>query len=416
MGEKDLSFLESFDKTRVNLGLKRVNAFLQQIGSPEKRMKYVHVAGTNGKGSVCAYLASALKEAGFRVGTYLSPHLIKFNERIQADGAQIGDRDLERLVAELREEKEKSGIDLSYFEFVTAIAFKYFTERECEYVALEVGMGGRLDATNVIIPEASAITKIGLEHKKYLGETLGEIAAEKAGIVKEGVPTVSAGQENEALEVIEKKCGALNSKLSLLGRDFSHSKHNSTLEGQGFDYSSEGTRFRNLKIKMLGSHQLENAALAVKALELLGIGEEPIRKGLAKAFLPGRFQLIHNNPAIVADVAHNPSGILALGNSLEEFFPGIKPLVVLGVSEDKDIGSIAGGIAGLAGAVICTKAKFRGMDAEKIATALKNAGFEGKIDVTPETGKAVEAAKGRREPLTVFTGSFFSVGEALGAL
>lgn len=413
MSSKALQYLNSFDLFKVDLRLDRIKAFLREMGNPEQFLKYVHVAGTNGKGSVCAYISSALKEAGYKTGLYLSPHLHKFNERIQINGKMIQDRDLERIILELKEVKQESKIDVSYFEFVTALAFKYFYEKKCDFVVLEVGMGGRLDATNVVIPEISVITSIALEHKKYLGESLEEIAFEKSGIVKKGIPVVSAEQNEKALEVIERKCMEKKAPLSVLSRDFSYVKHNATLKGQVFDYNSGKHSIKGLKTRLLGEHQLVNASVAVRALLELGIEEKAIRKGLEEAFLPGRFQLIHNNPAIIADVAHNPNGAFALRKSIQEFFPEKKALFVLGVSEDKDIKAIVKELSLVADSFICTQAKFRGMNAERIKQAIAENGFKGCIQLMPSVRKAVESALNQKKPLTIFTGSFYSVGEAM---
>ncbi|MEM0360220.1 MAG: folylpolyglutamate synthase/dihydrofolate synthase family protein [Candidatus Diapherotrites archaeon] len=416
MDSKAEELLASFDLHRVDLGLERIKAFLKEQGNPEKDLNYVHVTGTNGKGSTSAFIASALKEEGFKTGLYLSPHLKSFGERIQINGEQINEKELEKLVLEAGELKKKTGIDLSYFEFITAIAFKHFSEKKCDFVVLEVGMGGRLDATNVVVPKASVITPISIEHSRHLGDTIGKIAVEKAGIIKEGVPVVSAFQEKEALEVIEKKCKELNAWLSLASRDFSHIRRSSSLELQEFDYISQENEFKGLKIRLAGRHQFVNAAVATRVMEILKLSEKAIRKGLEKAFIPGRLQVIKTKPLVLIDVAHNPGAAKILKEALRELFPEQKALFVLGVSEDKDINGIVSELAFVAESFVCTQAKFRGMNAEKIRLSILENGFTGEIKVEPEVKNAVLFALSKKKPLTVFTGSFFSVSEALQAM
>ncbi len=416
MSEKTREILGSFDLLRVDLGLGRIKAFLEELGNPEKKMKYVHVAGTNGKGSTCAFIASALAEAGCKTGLYTSPHLLDFRERFQVNGKSIKSSVLEQLAGNLMKKKEESAINLSYFEFITAMAFEYFAEENCEYVVLEVGMGGRLDATNVITPEASVITPISLEHREFLGSTIEKIAAEKAGIIKAGIPVVSAKQESRAMGVIEKKSSELNASLSVFTQDFNYAERKATLQGQEFDYSSEKIELKGLKTRMVGEHQFENASLSVRTLELLGVEPGAIRRGLEKAVMPGRFQIIHNKPGVVVDVAHNAAGARALRKSLEGFFPGKKAQFVLGVSRDKDVGAIASELVPVAESFVCTQASFRGMQAERVASAVKKTGFKGNVYLIPNPGEAAVFALGQKPALAVLTGSFFSVAEELAAL
>jgi len=413
MDEKTLQFLDSFDLKRIDLGLDRVEKFLEFIGNPEKGIKYVHVAGTNGKGSVSAFIASALSQAGHKTGLYLSPHLKDFNERFQINGEKASDADIQQLIDWLKKKKEESKIDLSYFEFITCLAFKFFESNKCEFVVLEVGMGGRLDATNVIEPEVSVITQIGLEHREWLGNTITEIAGEKAGIIKQGKPVVIAGKEREAVDVIEKLCWEKNCDLYWLGKDFKFEHKRPNLESQAFDYVTDNKRIDSLETSLIGEFQFGNACIAVKALELLGINEQSIRIGLKKAFVPGRFQIIHNNPFLIADVAHNPMGANALQNSLQRFFPSEKVMFLLGISEDKAAESIAKELIPSAQSIICTQAKFRGMDSLKLKAAVELAGFKGDLIVEPKMSDAVKTALANNPGILVFTGSFFSVGEAL---
>jgi len=412
MAIEKYSFLKGLDPLEIDLSLDRIALFLEKTGSPHKKCKFVHVAGTNGKGSTSAFISSALKEAGFKTGMYLSPHLVDFRERISINGEWIAEQELIELGSALKAKKEELKIKLTFFEFVTAIAFHYFAGKECDFVVLETGMGGRLDATNVVTPEISIVTRIGIEHSAFLGETLARIAFEKAGIIKQGVPVASAEQNVEALKVIEGKCSETNSKLHLQNRDFEFKNNITEIETQKFDFVSGETKLERLETKLRGEFQFENASLAVKAMQLLGIGEEAIRSGLLNAGLNGRLQVIHNNPLVLLDVAHNPMSASALRNSIQKIYPNQNFLVVLGVSEDKDARAIVRELMPVAEGFVCAQAQFRGMEPEKLRDALTLEGFTGKIEVFHKVNDAVRFAMKNSTKILV-TGSFFSAGEAL---
>lgn len=343
--ESALEYIHAVQWAGHKPGLSRTRTLLAALGDPHKKLRFVHVAGTNGKGSTAAMLASCLRAAGYRVGLYTSPFINRFNERIQVDGEQIPDDALVRLVERVRPAAEAMSDVPTEFEIITALGMLWFAEEKCDIVVLEVGLGGRLDSTNVIdAPEAAVIARIGLDHTKLLGTTLAAIAGEKAGIVKPGSAVVSWPQDAEAMAVVEAAAAAADDTLTV--PDFSR------LAVGAVDWNAPGApvrsfsygRFANLRTKLLGSYQPSNAALAIEtavALRERGwrISDEAVRQGVADAAWPGRFEIVRageGEPTIVVDGGHNPQGAQALVDSLVDVFPGRKPVFIIGVLEDKD--------------------------------------------------------------------------------
>ncbi len=329
------------------LGHENIRKLLDLLDNPQESMKIVHVAGTNGKGSVCSYIANILVQAGYKTGLFTSPYLEKFTERIQVDFENIPD---DKLVEYVELLKEKIHIMVSegynhptFFELNTAISFMYFMDAACDAVVLEVGLGGRLDSTNIIKdPVVSVITTIGYDHMAILGDTLGEIAYEKAGIIKTGRPVVVYGDnEDEAMKVISAK--AKEAKADMYVSDFESINNVKILEkGYVFDYG----KIRNIKINMLGKHQIKNACLSYDAAVAMSanglpVSKEDIRKGLENTIWPGRIELINNNPIIICDATHNPQGAEVLKDTLYERFRGKKIVYVMGVMKDKDYEKMA---------------------------------------------------------------------------
>lgn len=343
--ESALEYIHAVQWAGHKPGLSRTRTLLAALGDPHKRLRFVHVAGTNGKGSTAAMLASCLQAAGYRVGLYTSPFINRFNERIQVNGEQIPDDALVRLVERVRPAADAMADVPTEFEIITALGMLWFAEEKCDIVVLEVGLGGRLDSTNVIdAPEAAVIARIGLDHTKLLGTTLAAIAGEKAGIVKPGSAVVSWPQDAEAMAVVEAAAAAADDTLTV--PDFSR------LAVGAVDWNAPGApvrsfsygRFANLRTKLLGSYQPSNAALAIEtavALRERGwrISDEAVRQGVADAAWPGRFEIVRageGEPTIVVDGGHNPQGAQALVDSLVDVFPGRKPVFIIGVLEDKD--------------------------------------------------------------------------------
>lgn len=369
------------------LGLERIRELLERLGRPQDRLKFVHVAGTNGKGSICAYLASILSAAGHRTGMFTSPYIERFEERIQVDGAMIGLDDLRDVTLTVREHAEamarETGDHPTEFELMTAVALEHFARSGCDIVVLEVGLGGRLDSTNVIdAPEVCVIARIGLDHTALLGNTLAAIAGEKAGIIKEGSAVVSWPQEPEAMAVIEHAAAEHGCELRV--PDFAQ------LEEGAIRWEDGASPFRpfsykewaDLRTGILGSYQPQNATVALEVVDVLRgrgwrIPDEAVRAGVAQTRWPGRFEIVEGGSspdgfAIVVDGGHNPQGARALADSLAEVFPGRKPVFVVGVLEDKDYPRMLEDVLPLGSAFVCvTPDNPRALPAHKLARAIR---------------------------------------------
>ncbi|HHV97393.1 MAG TPA: bifunctional folylpolyglutamate synthase/dihydrofolate synthase [Clostridiaceae bacterium] len=339
--EEALEYIHGTYKFGVKLGLENIRRLLEMLGNPHKELKYVHVAGTNGKGSTVTFISSILIESGYKVGIYTSPYVERFTERICINGKEIPEEDLARIT-EIVKEKVTEMVEQGYnhpteFEIITAIAFQYFYEQNCDIVVLEVGLGGRYDSTNIIdTPLVSVITSISFDHMKFLGNTLTQIAREKAGIIKENGNVVLYPQSEEVEKVIEEAAAQTHSRL--FKADFNTIKLKSFgIDGQIFDYST----FLDLKIKLLGRHQLKNAAVAITACQLLkeemkNITDETIRQGIAKARWKGRMELMCKDPVFFIDGAHNEDGVKVMVDTLEEYFPQNRKIFIMGVLKDKE--------------------------------------------------------------------------------
>lgn len=339
--KESIAYLCNKDSLQCKPGLSRIRTLLSMLGNPHKSMKYVHIAGTNGKGSTSAMTASILREAGYCVGLYTSPCLRSFNERIRINGVMITDTEIMELTERIRLCCEKMEDRPTEFEMVTALAFLYFKQAECDIVVLEVGMGGEFDATNIIdCPEVAAITAIGLDHTEFLGNTIEEIARTKSGIIKPGCDAVVYEQDECILNEIQKHCSSIGVRMNVTDfskiRPLSHS-----LEGQCFDFE----KYRSLQIRLLGKHQLKNAAMAVKITECLisrgfRISESAIRLGLSRAKWDARFEILGVSPVFILDGGHNPQCADTIAETLSEYLPNVKPVFLMGVLADKDYKSI----------------------------------------------------------------------------
>ncbi len=381
-----LHFLEELEEQGIELGLERIQHFLSILRNPQNSYKVIHIAGTNGKGSTAAMVASILQKAGYNVGMYTSPHLIEFSERIQINGKNIPDEELTGLVQQLKEAKEKQELKLTYFEFTTALAFKHFASHGIDFAVLEVGLGGRLDATNVVKSVVTAITNISFEHENYLGNTLEKIALEKAGIVKEGIPLLTTETNPAVLNILKRVCSGKNSKFVEVKAPY------------------------NGKISLQGEFQKINAALAAAIAWELGIEEHAIEQGLQKAIWPGRFEIVSRKPLALFDCAHNTAGMVALREALEKKFPGRKFLLVFGASSDKNIEKMLEIISPAADSVIATAAKHRGTPPEKVASLVKKLGKQ--CREIADVKEAVKAAMEQSENSVLVCGSCFVIGEA----
>ena len=335
--ERTLEYIHSVQWRGQKPGLERISALLDKLGNPHLALKYVHIGGTNGKGSTAAMVESTLRQAGYRTGLYTSPYINRFNERIRVDGQDIPDEDLVALVDEIRPFADAMEDLPSEFELITAIAFLYFQRQNCDIVVLEVGLGGEFDATNVIpCPEVAALTAIDLDHTGVLGNSIAEIAQTKCGIIKPNCDVVSYVQHPDAAAVIEDTC--LNRNARLWPVDFDRlTDKGATLEGRVFDYGP----FADLRIPLLGSYQPKNATVAITILTALAnkgwaITTDHIRSGLGCVRWPGRFEVLGKHPVFLLDGSHNPHGMAATVESLKELFPGEQFVFLLSVMADKD--------------------------------------------------------------------------------
>ncbi len=416
-----VSYLDRFQFHGFRLGLDRIEAVLQATGNPQSRYPCIHVAGTNGKGSVCAALVSIFTGAGCSVGLYTSPHLYKLNERFRLGLEPVIDSELLQLINEIGMLVE-SGMELSYFEFTTAMAFLWFARRKVDIAIVETGLGGRLDATNVITPLVSVITNISLEHQAYLGNTIGKIAGEKAGIIKPGRPVVSGLLHPEAMPVIEKTAAARQARLARFGREF-HAVHG---DRGLFDYSGMAINIEGLRFGLAGSHQAENAAIAIAATEvaaaqgLFSLGQDTIKAGLRNTYWPGRSELLVNGTRkVLLDGAHNMAGVDALRKLLEESrdqgcLPASMDLLWACSDEggDKDINALLDGIAPLFRRIVITEP--RGPRKPVPLEAWKQAAGKWHADLEPDWEAAVQDMTGRlsMDSLLVIAGSLYLVGPA----
>ena len=414
---------ERLPRSALVFDLRRIEMLLERLGNPHRVAKSIHIAGTKGKGSTAAMIASILTQAGYRAGLYTSPHLLSFTERIQIDGRPIAEDAFGRLVEILKPEAEAvnhSGNfgELTTFELLTALAFTYFKEGKVDYQMLETGLGGRLDATNVVKPEVCVITSISFDHMDVLGDTLTQIAREKAGIIKPGSTVVCSPQLPEAMEVIEEACRERETRLVVVGNDVTwHGKAFDT-EGQSFELRGLTGEY-TLNIPLLGEHQLENAATAVATVEVLGglgasISPESITTGLTQVHWPGRLQIMGREPWVIVDGAHNADSARRLVEALERYFDFDRVLLILGVSSDKNIAGMVAELASLPSIVIVTRSHHpRAIEPARLA------GEFSKWGITPEVAEnvasAVELALSKAMPgdLICATGSLFIVAEVM---
>lgn len=347
--KKFKKYANSF-QTVINLGLERIGLLLELMGNPHKKMKYIHIAGTNAKGSVCAFLQASLTHSGLKTGKYTSPNLIKVNERITIDGEEISDSDMNLLLKEIEEKadrvEKRLGEYPSQFEIWTAMAFLYFKRKNCDIVILETGLGGRFDATNVIEENVmSIITKIALDHTEYLGDTVEKIAFEKCGIIKKNSIVISARQEKAAEEVIRSRATEENNRLYFAE------------EVKIGEFSDIYEKYGNVFLSLGGLHQIENASIAVTALKALGTDEKSIEYGLTHATHNARFELMSKNPPVIFDGGHNPDGIASLKSSLLRYYGSDKKIFVCAFMKDKDIKSSLELIKPLAEEICFTRVK-----------------------------------------------------------
>ena len=416
--DKALAYIHHVDWRGSVPGLSRIDTLLGMLGHPERSVKYIHVTGTNGKGSTCAMLASVLRAAGYKTGLYTSPYIFRFNERMQIDGAPIPDETLCALVEELQPLADSMADPPTEFELVTAIGLTWFARENCDIVVCEVGMGGEFDATNVIpAPEVAVLTNIGLDHTSVLGNTVEAIAATKSGIIKPGCHAVLYPCAPSVQEVVAARCRTMGASLTMA--DFEAlSPVSDTLAGQVFDYGP----YKDLRLPLLGGHQLRNAAVALTTIDVLRqrgrhIHENAVRQGLAQTAWPGRFQVVRRQPTVILDGGHNPQCMTSLAEAIREYLAGKSVTVLTGVLADKDYGKMYDQLAPLAARFITvTPHNPRALDAGELAAFLRRYGKPVTACGTIREGVARMLTETAADGAAVCCGSLYLLGDVARAL
>jgi dihydrofolate synthase/folylpolyglutamate synthase len=410
--QEAIRYIEDQGWSKTRMGLSRTRELLQRLGEPQKQLKFIHVAGSNGKGSTCAMLEAVLREAGYKTGLYISPYIQDFCERIQINGIHIPGETLAALTEEVRSAAEAMEDHPSQFELVTAIGLLYFSREHCDIVVLEVGMGGELDSTNVIdAPELAIIANIGLEHTEYLGSTLEEIAATKGGIIKTGCDCVCYDGASEVTGVIRRICGERHVPLHCVDSSQMRCEH-ADLSGQQILWQG-----RPYRLNLLGEHQLHNAATVFTALSVLRqrgwqIPEAAVTRGLDRVFWPARLEVLGRHPAFILDGGHNPQCAEAIAGSIRALLPGQKCVFLVGVLADKDYTLMFRSVMPLAREFIClTPSSERALRAEETAECLTALGA--KAHAIPEADQAIRAALRAAGPdgAVVAFGSLYLAGQ-----
>ncbi|MBE0426260.1 MAG: bifunctional folylpolyglutamate synthase/dihydrofolate synthase [Nitrospirae bacterium] len=472
-----INYLYNLRKYGIKFGLENITQLMSAFANPHLSFLSVHVAGTNGKGSTSAIIAAIFQTAGLKVGLFTSPHLINFTERIKVNGEEISGHEVINLTDEIKDITTKIGdFYPTFFEVVTAMAMLYFKRKNIDIAVIEVGMGGRLDATNIIMPEVSVITNISFDHKEFLGRSLKEIANEKAGIIKKGIPVLVSSQDPEAMDVIKRKAEEKDAELYIYGRNFFTALKKEDLSGISFDYRDNDSMLNDLELPLIGLHQMENASVAIKTVKIISnkinskfspsptppikggesqgvtveVGEHTpaplsrgdlpsplagegkgegdnkplnpnwshfIRNGLKNVKWPGRLEIIEGQPLILIDGAHNPAASEAISISIKKVFMDKfkKIIIVLGIMSDKDIKGVMEPLLTVASEIILTSPAYsRAATPEKLAGIAESMGFFN-IKIVPTVKDALGKAKEAAlndSSLIVITGSFYTIGEA----
>lgn len=409
--------------TSANYDLRRMEKLLQPLGNPHLGTKTVHIAGTKGKGSTAAMISQTLIAAGYSIGLFTSPHLHTLRERIKINGTMISEADFAAQVTELKPivesiNKQAAFGELTTFEILTAVVFNYFKKNRVDFQVLEVGLGGRLDATNVVKPDVCVITSLSLDHTEILGDTVAKIAAEKAGIIKPGCIVVNAPQVDDAAPVVEQVCHRQRAKLIQVGQDVTWNKTSGDLYGQTLTVSTKSGHY-DLTIPLLGDYQLENAAMAVAATEALvslgtRISSQNIAQGFSQVSWPGRLQILKREPMVVVDGAHNAYSMRKLVQAVKEYFHYKRCLIIFGTSCDKDISGMAQELEPLSNHIIITSSSHpRAASVSSLAEKFNSLGIKAVAvgNVIEALSKALALAK--KTDLVLITGSLFVVAEAM---
>lgn len=412
--QQAVDYIESPALPRGRYGLERLKQALELLGNPQHKVRFVHVAGTNGKGSCAAMLASVLKEAGYRTGLYISPHLRRYNERMQVDGVDISDDDLIRAAQRVKEVCEQLGGTPIVFEVLTLMALWYFAERRCDFVVLEVGIGGKLDATNCIpAPATALIAQLGFDHTETLGSTIEEIAAQKGGIAKSGSQLVMAEQEPAALRVVEQLCREQGCGFTVADPE----------RLQVLSTSPEGQRLRDrtygeLLLPLAGSHQVKNAANVLTVVEVLkgegfAIPDRAVRQGIESTVWPARFERLSRSPDFILDGGHNPQCVQAAVQALQDYYPGKKVVFLTGMMKDKDSAAMLAKMAEVAKAFVCLHADSdRAFGAQELAREIEDTlGLAAYPAASAQEGCALAQRLAGEQGVVCALGSLYLAGE-----
>ena len=414
--QQTLDYLYGLEKFGMIFGLTQEERILKAIGNPHKEIQAIHIGGTNGKGSTAAMMSSILQREGYRVGLYTSPHLIRFTERVKVNGKEIEGEEVAALTGWMRKEIEAAGIapPFTFFDFTTAMALHYFKEKLVDLAILEVGLGGKLDSTNVVDPLISVITNIAKDHEEYLGKSILKIAREKAGIIKKGRPLITAATQPSVLRLFSKACREMGSPYFRVGKEFRYLR----AEDGGFDYEGLNRKLWGIHLNLKGFHQVINAATALGAMEVLEdlgyrVSTDAMIDGLREVDWPGRLEMVSSSPKVILDGAHNPAGALVLKESLEKEFQYEHLILLIGIMKDKDIQSMLHLLAPLADHIILTRPH---TDRATPPSLLKRAlGQNGKkAEIAEDLKEAIERGLSltKKEDLLCITGSLYTVGEA----
>jgi dihydrofolate synthase/folylpolyglutamate synthase len=415
-----VSYLFDLEKFGIKLGLENITRFLDRIGNPHNRFPAIHVAGTNGKGSTAAILEAILTSAGFKVGLYTSPHLVDFRERIRIGKRPVGREYVAEFVRSKKDLIEE--IPVTFFEVVSALAFSYFAEQGVNIAVCETGLGGRLDATNVLKTEVSIITNVDLEHTDHLGSSVSEIAREKAGIIKEGVPTVTASNNFEVKRVLRNTCRKRNAPLVSIYDEAQWLVKEVGLKGSRLDVFTRSNKYVNLSLNLVGRHQLENAMCALLAIEILQdngwrVTKRAVREGLARVIWRGRLELLSERPMVLADVAHNPPAMKIIKENLQELFPEKRFLVVLGILSNKNYVEMLNEVGNFAKVIYLTKPiTERAADPKLLASEVSKQGLNFKVIPVVKEAYKYALSQARPGEVVLVTGSHYTVGEVMAAL
>jgi dihydrofolate synthase/folylpolyglutamate synthase len=414
--QQSLDYLYGLEKFGMIFGLTQVEKILNAMGSPHKEIQAIHIGGTNGKGSTAAMMSSILQKEGYRVGLYTSPHLIRFTERIKVNGKEIEEEEVAALAEWMRKEIEAAGITppFTFFDFTTAMALYYFKQKLVDLAILEVGLGGRLDSTNVVDPLISIITNIAKDHEEYLGKSVFKIAREKAGIIKKGRPLITAVTQPQVLRLFSKVCQENGSPYLRVGKEF---RYDRTEDGD-FDYEGPNRKLWSIHLNLKGFHQVINATTALGAMEVLEdlgyrVSTDAMVDGLREVDWPGRLEMVSSSPRVILDGAHNPAGALVLKESLEKEFQYQHLILLIGIMKDKNIQSMLHLLAPLADHIILTKPHTdRATTPALLKKALGQNGKKAEIAEDLEEAIVRGLSLTQKEDLFCITGSLYTVGEA----